>query len=428
MSEQALTPQPVLLYVFVNGHLAGTLTQLPSNQGCVFTYQNEYLSLNPPVAISLPINEKVFYFNQLPPIFDNLMSEGWLKRIQQLQLACLDDGFLLLAEFSQELIGAVTLLPTLDYNHYTYLDESALDSLFLKPDIYTIQADFDDVNQETVDYMVAGAQPKLFMTIDGKNIVPHNHGELIVKPSSSRFPELAENEFIIMKLAQAVGLPTAECALVPFTDGVLAYVTKRFDIDFATNQKLFIEDGASLCAVPSSEKDNHDFSYELMIEKMSKVCDNPEYVKETCLKLIIFSYLVGNNDLHLKNFSFYRVSESTTGKMTGLTPLYDLVSLAPYPEYDSEYLSLSLLEQETDGQFSGSYEAYGYYTQHDFILLAKAFGFEDAFSLNLINLMIKELSQALPLVMARCSGSEKLKLVISTRIKSRFKLIQQPKI
>lgn len=97
------------------------------------------------------------------------------------------------------------------------------------------------------------------------------------------------------------------------------------------------------------------------------------------LRLVLFSYLVGNNDLHLKNFSLikYYKPSNKTHLLDGFAPVYDVLSVYPYPEYYTESLSLSLLESEVDAVYSSSYESYGYYTLHDFILLAQNFGVKE---------------------------------------------------
>lgn len=87
-------------------------------------------------------------------------------------------------------------------------------------------------------------------------------------------------------------------------------------------------------------------------------------------KTVLFSYIVGNNDLHLKNFSLQRKPTSRSNIMDGFIPLYDVLSVAPYPTYDAADTSLSLLTSETDAVFSSSYEIYGCYIKHYFILLS----------------------------------------------------------
>lgn len=118
---------------------------------------------------------------------------------------------------------------------------------------------------------ISGVQRKMFMHLENGVLMPSYNGEYIVKPTPSAFPSLSENEHAIMKLCEAVGLKTAQCSVVPFEDGELAYITKRFDLTSNPKERLFIEDGASICKVAPRHKDNNSLSYELTLKKWSTV-------------------------------------------------------------------------------------------------------------------------------------------------------------
>lgn len=72
------------------------------------------------------------------------------------------------------------------------------------------------------------------------------NGGYILKPMPPGIPHLPENEHALMNLARAAGLKVADCAVIPFEDGELGYITKRFDT-LPDGQRLFIEDATSLC-------------------------------------------------------------------------------------------------------------------------------------------------------------------------------------
>ena len=262
-------------------------------------------------------------------------------------------------------------------------------------------SDFETMaSTQPLKYLIAGVQPKLLMALDSNKLIPCHVGEFIVKPTPEQFPALVEN-------------------------GEEAYVTKRFDVESETNQKYFVEDGASLCNIQPAEKDGHDLTYERMINLMAGACENPEDIKLTCFKLVLFSYIVGNNDLHMKNFSFYRSPLKASHIMDGMTPIYDVVSIAPYPDYDSCYLSLSLLESEVEGDFSDSYEVYGYYTQHDFLLLSQGLELKTMNTASEILAWISEIPHQVNLI---CCNSSVLHAKILTLIKQRLVMLNKPSI
>jgi serine/threonine-protein kinase HipA len=286
---------------------------------------------------------------------------------------------------------------------------------------------FDEmVIDHTEGTSISGVQRKMFMTLENNILLPSNQGEYIVKPTPKNFPLLAENEHTIMKIAEHLKLNVAKCSLAPFEDGELAYVTKRFDLTKEPGVSLLIEDGASICDVHPQNKGSDALSYEKSIKKMVEACGGGLGVAAHAVRLVLFSYIVGNNDLHLKNFSLQRQPNSKTHIMDGFTPLYDLLSVAPYPSYDSQYTSLSVLHSETKAEFSSSYEAYGYYTKHDFILLFVALGVKEHIAEKAILDFTNKLQAVASKAISISNLSDDLKKSIFDRIKERTMYINKP--
>ncbi|NQY87885.1 MAG: HipA domain-containing protein [Colwellia sp.] len=283
----------------------------------------------------------------------------------------------------------------------------------------------DMVIDHTVGTSISGVQRKMFMTLEQGILVPSNQGEYIVKPTPKGLPQLSENEHAIMKIAERVGFHVAKCSVAPFEDGELAYVTKRFDLTDNKKVKIFVEDGASICDVHPMHKGNDALSYENAIKKMVTACGGAIAHSVYAVKHVLFSYLVGNNDLHLKNFALKRAPTSKSNLMDGFAPLYDLLSTAPYPDYDQEYLSLSLLQTETEGDFSASYEAYGYYTKHDFILLLESLGVKPSIGEKIILELVANVSKVSLQVLHLSSLSEEMQSTIMSRITNRCDAIER---
>jgi serine/threonine-protein kinase HipA len=188
---------------------------------------------------------------------------------------------------------------------------------------------------------VPGVQPKLSMSLLTKStnqpnarltIVGALGGHYIFKPPSNRFPEMPGNEHLTMRLAEAFGIPVVPSSLIRLASGELSYLTKRIDRT-ETSEKVHMLDMFQI--TEAFDK------YKSSMEKVGKALD--EYSTNTLLDktyffdLAVFSFLVGNNDMHLKNFSMI---DSPAG--WGLAPAYDLLNVdIVFPE-DKEELALNL--------------------------------------------------------------------------------------
>jgi serine/threonine-protein kinase HipA len=100
------------------------------------------------------------------------------------------------------------------------------------------------------------------------------------------------------------------------------------------HDRYFVEDGASLCSVHPKHKDSDALSYETVLKRLSEAAGNSKAVTLNLFLHVVFSYLVANNDLHLKNFSLMRKPFGKNSTMDMLSPIYDVLSLAPYPVFD----------------------------------------------------------------------------------------------
>lgn len=414
-------------YVYNAEHFAGTLTEysLPVGYEYEFQYDAKYINSGmPQLGYNLPVRLAPYRKNHLPTFFANLMSEGWVKQ-HQARLARLDqdDKFGLLLGHGAELIGPVRILTAPATEPALAPAEVPLPKLVG----FTIdfpRREFNEVALQSLDRVsISGVQPKMFLThAKGKKKTLTNAqgiGPYIVKPSPADFPELAENEFIIMQLCKAVGLKVADHWLVPFSCGENAYVTGRFDVDTQGRMLDFIEDLASAMDVAPGQKSSDRLSYENAILTAYRLSGLHKQVLRDGFLQVLMAYIVGNNDLHLKNFSLQRPRNNNTA--SGFTPIYDMVSVAPYPAYDGAgELSIWLLESEVDEGFSTtSYQHYGYYTGNDFIAFGQALGLGKLANV-LISDLSKKVGKQLDKVLNRSPGSEQLKATIKRRVLERL--------
>jgi serine/threonine-protein kinase HipA len=159
-------------------------------------------------------------------------------------------------------------------------------------------------------------------------------GGYILKPQSDHYPQLPEVEDLTMHLASLAKIEVVPHSLIRLQSGGLAYITKRIDRD-KTN-KLHMEDMCQL--TERLTEDKYHGSYEQIAKVILKYSRNPGLDVVNFFEQILFSFLTGNADMHLKNFSLLK----TPGIGYGLSPAYDMVSTALVNPADKEDLALTL--------------------------------------------------------------------------------------
>ena len=187
---------------------------------------------------------------------------------------------------------------------------------------------------------VTGVQPKLSINVEKHRNEPSRltivglHGDFILKPPTSQFRELPENEDITMHLAQLVKIKTASHGLIRLKSGELAYITKRFDRN--KGAKIAVEDFCQLSENLTEHK------YRGSLEKIGKLTyaftENQGFEAQRLFELVLFCYLTGNADMHLKNFSLI---ENPLGEYE-LSPAYDLLNTAIVMPEDTEETALTI--------------------------------------------------------------------------------------
>ena len=159
-------------------------------------------------------------------------------------------------------------------------------------------------------------------------------GDYILKPPSAYYPELPEVEDLTMHLADTVGIITVPHSLVRMTSGRLAYITKR--VDRVKKLKLAMEDMCQLSERLTNDK--YQGSYEQIGKLILNYSEMPGLDLINYFELVLFSFLTGNADMHLKNFSLLEQPE--LGMV--LSPAYDLLNTTLVNPADKEELALTL--------------------------------------------------------------------------------------
>ncbi|HOY96684.1 MAG TPA: HipA domain-containing protein, partial [Catalimonadaceae bacterium] len=189
---------------------------------------------------------------------------------------------------------------------------------------------------------VTGVQAKLSLHITGNNKTGTDRrftivglwGGYILKPPVAMYPELPEVEDVTMHLAQIAQIKTAPHSLIRLQSGNLAYITKR--IDRIAKGKLAMEDMCQL--TERLTEDKYHGSYEQIGKTIQKYSAIPGLDIVNFFELVLFSFLTGNADMHLKNFSLLE----QPGLGMTFSPAYDLVNTALVNPADDEELALTL--------------------------------------------------------------------------------------
>lgn len=333
------------------------------------------------VSLTLPVQVEDYKSEELFAFFDGLIPEGWLLNLAQKNWKIpKDDRMTLLLMTCQDCVGAAhvlkgdleiiqSVLPThlfkqsvastavssdrclvclqkLEDKEHLYHGKCAK-KLFGFPYVPQIDVSMDDLEklallQINQRLTMTGVQRKLSLSLrsEGKKerlTVVGLDGRFILKPSSEEYPEMAALEHVSMKLAENQGLNMADCGLIYLTSGELAYVTRRFDR--LGTEKIQMEDFCQLSERATNKK--YTGSSELLGKVINQYSSSPGDDKVTLFQVLLFSYWIGNSDMHLKNFSLWR--EPSSG-LIRMSPGYDYLStrlLIPESE-DKDELALTL--------------------------------------------------------------------------------------
>jgi serine/threonine-protein kinase HipA len=167
---------------------------------------------------------------------------------------------------------------------------------------------------------IQGIQPKISARLNSKKHcfeLVESQGTFILKPQTVDYPEAPENEDLSMKLAKEAGVLTPVHGLIYAEDNKLVYCIKRFDR--VKNQKISVEDFAQLAGM------NRDTKYSYSMEKLIKIIEIyttfPKIEKADLFLRVMVNFIIGNEDMHLKNYSLITYQNRVT-----LAPAYDFIN------------------------------------------------------------------------------------------------------
>ena len=224
---------------------------------------------------------------------------------------------------------------------------------------------------------LTGVQPKLSLNLnkhEGSNrlTIVGLWGDYIFKPQTTDYSQLPENEDLTMHLAECAKIRVVPHSLIRLADGSLGYITRRIDRT-KDGKKIDMEDMCQLTLHPTEYK--YKGAYEQIAKAITQYCDMPKLNLANYVQLLLFCFVTGNNDMHLKNLSLFRPHKSYQ-----LSPAYDLVNTAIANPDDQEELALPLSGRKSKLQL------------HDFIQAAAKMGVKE----NIVRRLIANMNKTLP--------------------------------
>lgn len=337
------------LDVYLFGDLVGRLIQ---NDGgdMVFDYDKGWLDRlgAAPLSQSLPLRVKRFRNKECRGFFAGILPEESKREIiaRNLGISARND-YAMLERIGGECAGAVTFtperqpLPAQERGYRTLVQEELAAIIRELPRRPLL------AGEKGVRLSLAGAQDKVAVWVESGEIsiplgnAPSTH---ILKPAVERFQGVVHNEAFCMKLAAAVGLPTAPVE-IGHVEGLDYLLVARYDRHHRAGadgvqivERLHQEDFCQALGIVSEHKYQKEGgpSLKQCFDLVRNVSSAPVLDLRHLLDAVIFNWLIGNNDAHGKNFSLLYTGRGAGGVDTRLAPLYDLVCTIAYPELSRE--------------------------------------------------------------------------------------------
>ena len=303
---------------------------------------------------------------------------------------------------------------------------------------------FQSSRQHIQGMSISGVQQKLSLKESEQHtlIAVAEGGEYILKPSPESYPYAAENEHAAMQVSQLLGIDTARCGLVSFDGGELAYITKRFDRGDG-GAKLHQEDLVQCFDLPSDDK--YSLTYEEAGKRIQEVTGGKQAAVLDFVRRVMLAYMMGNDDLHLKNFSVQRLAGNTGHHYDKLTPNYDCLFCDAFKTAAEETTGMGLLalgllldkdgdglfheksdeavDKESDEYFSERFTYYGYYTGYDFLELGRRLSLPEKPVRSFINKLNSHQKKITDLI-AHSFMPEAMKVSATATVNVRIKALQ----
>ncbi len=329
------------LSVYYETTLVGYLSE-GDKQALCFSYTNDWLINDTAIALSpdIYLSDQLFSGDVVESFFGNLLPEGdVLDFISQAIHISSSNVFGLLERFGGDTAGAFSILPEglepSDTPHYLPVSKNKIKEWFQKTKGLPL-----NINGEQSRMSLSGAQDKMTVFIDSNDAIsiplgaaPSTH---IIKPSINHrldVPHTAINEVLIMTLAKEIKLLVAKTR---YDSELCAAIITRYDREMVQGKlkRLHQIDLCQTLGLPSNKKYEAEGGPSLVncFDAVLKQSSQPAKDKKRLIEWVVFNILVGNMDSHAKNLSVMTVANKKE-----LTPFYDMVCTAVYPNLSQKF-------------------------------------------------------------------------------------------
>ena len=228
------------------------------------------------------------------------------------------------------------------------MDEKFFKEMFNSSQLPIIDFNLEDISQQAQKLAgklsISGVQPKLSVKLDTKNnmLIPvAKEGEYILKPQTSTFPNIPENEQCCMDIAAELKIDIPLHCLIPLKDMSLAYVVKRFDRKKGV--KIHQEDFGQILGL----SDKYKGSVEQVGRTLKEISSAPGYDTQLLFERVVLNFIIGNGDAHLKNYSISYKDKETIR----LSPAYDIVcSKLVIPNEEDSAITINGKKNQLQGE------------------------------------------------------------------------------
>lgn len=268
--------------------------------------------------------DKIMHGRLLPPYFDNLLPEGALLELVEREFGTGSfDNYDVLARLGGDLPGAIVARREAGESPPKRSADEVPEEL---------------ATDKPISFSLAGVQLKFSMHGDTHRLTAPGEdesGDVILKLPSNKFPHLVENEFTSLQLARLAGANVSEAQLVDMKGiegvperflelGGHALSVRRFD-RAPDNARIHTEDFAQIAGAIADDK-YFKWNQETVLRSIKRFSSDPIGDALEGLRRLVVDIMLGNNDGHLKNWSFIYPD----GRYARLTPAYDIISTLTY--------------------------------------------------------------------------------------------------
>lgn len=319
------------LDILLHGRRIGTIARVGGDRS-IFSFDEAYVDDPERPTLSLAykdeqgglLNKPRARQMRIEPFFSNLLPEGALRDFLARRAGVKPvREYLLLTQLGEDLPGAVTAIPV---DGRRMIGEGEDDRGGGQKERHALRFSLAGVQLKFSAIKNQGRNAGLTIPVAGSG------GDWIVKLPSVRHPDVPENEFAAMTLARRVGIDIPDVTLAPLEEieglpegiqlyGRSAYAIRRFDRSAAG--PVHIEDFAQVFGIYADDKYDNA-SYRSILSVLAIETDETSIVE--FVRRLTYSVLIGNGDMHLKNWSLIYPD----GRHPFLAPAYDFLSTIAY--------------------------------------------------------------------------------------------------